>query len=173
MNSCVLMATIISNPELRYTQEGQTALSSMLVEFPGSRPEDPPATIKVIGWGNLATEISNSYSVGDQVILEGRVNINSIERTEGGKEKKAELTVSKIYALGKAMNNKSIRSNVPVEPSNVVQFKPQTPATPSQRTYIDTESSAREYSPSPQPAPMNFGSIPNNDDETDLDDIPF
>ncbi len=33
MNSCVLMAKVIRNPELRYTSDNQREVAQMLVEF--------------------------------------------------------------------------------------------------------------------------------------------
>ena len=59
MNSCVLMATIVREPELRSTQD-QVSVSSMLVEFPSTREEEAPGTLKVEGWGNLAEDMKNS-----------------------------------------------------------------------------------------------------------------
>ncbi|NEP47384.1 MAG: single-stranded DNA-binding protein, partial [Moorea sp. SIO3C2] len=35
MNSCILMAQIIQDPELRYTSDNQTPLTQMLVQFSG------------------------------------------------------------------------------------------------------------------------------------------
>jgi len=98
MNSCILMAQVVSNPELRSTQD-QTSVSSMIVEFPSSREGEAPGTLQVEGWGNLAEEIKNRYNIGDQLIIEGRLSMNLIER-DGIKEKKAKLVASKIYATG-------------------------------------------------------------------------
>jgi single-strand DNA-binding protein len=100
MNSCILMAEIIQDPELRYTSDNQTPLAQMLVQFPGTRAEDPPTTLKVVGWGNFASEIKENYRVGDRVIIEGRLGMNTIDRPEGFKEKRAELTASRIYKVG-------------------------------------------------------------------------
>ncbi len=97
MNSCILMAVIIQEPQLRYTQD-ETAMAEMLVEFAATRAEDPPATLKVVGWGNLATEMAQGYHPGDRVILQGSLRMNTIDRPEGFKEKLAELVVSKIYS---------------------------------------------------------------------------
>jgi single-stranded DNA-binding protein len=99
MNSCILMAEIVQEPQLRYTPDN-TALAEMLVQFPGIRAEDPPATLKVIGWGNLAQEIQQQYHQGDRVIIEGRLSMNTVDRPEGFKEKRAELTVQRIHSLG-------------------------------------------------------------------------
>ena len=100
MNSCVLMAEVIKSPELRYTQDGQTPISEMLVQFPGLRAEDPPETLKVIGWGNLAQQIQERFHPGDRVVIEGRLNMNTLDRPEGFKEKRAELTAVRIHSVG-------------------------------------------------------------------------
>lgn len=104
MNSCVLMAKIIGTPELRYTADNQTPVAEMLVEFAGARSDDPPLTLKVVGWGNLATEIQEKYAEGEQIIVEGRLAMRSIERPEGFKEKRAELVASRIHSLGSDPN---------------------------------------------------------------------
>lgn len=100
MNSCVLMAKIVRAPQLRYTQDNQLAVTDMMVEFENSAPNSPPCTLKAVAWGNLATDINQQYTEGNEVILTGRLKMNLIERQEGFKEKIAELTVSHIYPLG-------------------------------------------------------------------------
>jgi single-stranded DNA-binding protein len=96
MNSFVLMATVIREPELRFTKEKQTPVCEFLVEFPGLRDDSPKESLKVVGWGNLANTIKDSYHPGDRLIIEGRLGINTVERPEGFKEKRAELTASRI-----------------------------------------------------------------------------
>ncbi len=98
MNSCILMAQVISDPQLRYTPDNQTEIAEMMVEFPGLRSEDPINRIKVVGWGNFAKEMQGGYRTGDRVAIEGRLRMSSVER-EGYKEKLAELTASRIYRL--------------------------------------------------------------------------
>jgi single-strand DNA-binding protein len=126
MNSCVLMAEIIKDPELRYTPDNQTAIAEMLVQFAGLRAEDPPTTLKVVGWGNIAQEIQEQYHLGDRIVIEGRLQMNTIERPEGFKEKRAELVVSKIFSLannsyaGTSASESSATSN----PNNVVSLRP-------------------------------------------------
>jgi single-strand DNA-binding protein len=99
MNSCILMAEIIKNPELRYTADNQMAVADMFVQFSpplGSRPDDTHPTIEVIGWGNLATEMKENYKQGDRIAIEGRLEMNTIER-DGYKEKRAKLVASRLY----------------------------------------------------------------------------
>ncbi|MBO1351446.1 MAG: single-stranded DNA-binding protein [Hormoscilla sp. GUM202] len=126
MNSCILIAEIIQEPQLRYTPDNQTAIAEMLVEFPGLRSEDPTGKLKVVGWGNFASEITEHYHIGDRVVLQGRLSMNTIERPEGFKEKRAELTVSKIYSLEAAAVGASRPIVAPVSTSgtsNVVSIE--------------------------------------------------
>jgi single-stranded DNA-binding protein len=112
MNSCVLMAKIVRSPQLRYLQENQLAVTDMMVEFDSGIPNRPPCTLKVVAWGNLATDIQQQYHEGNQVILTGRLKMDLQER-QGYKEKVAELTISHIYPLQEG-------STTP--PSNVVNI---------------------------------------------------
>ncbi len=98
MNSFVLLAKIVRSPELRYTQESQTPVTEMMVEFPGTRPEDSNL-LKVVGWGSLANEINEKYHLDDQVVIEGRLSIKTYDNPEGFKEKKAEMIASRVYGI--------------------------------------------------------------------------
>jgi single-strand DNA-binding protein len=100
MNSCILMARVVQTPELRYTQDNQTPVTQMMVEFESDREGEPPAPLKVVGWGNLASEMQQTYQEGDRLIIEGRLAMRSVDRPEGFKEKKAELVASRIYRVG-------------------------------------------------------------------------
>ena len=166
MNSCILMATIIGNPELRYTQDNQTPVTQMLVEFQGGKPEDPLSTLKVVGWGNLATEIQESYTIGDRVVIEGRLKIDTIDRPEGFKEKRTELIAGRIHRLeGSAPSN----GGVARETSALIAPK-------ESNKVIDLDS----YKSSTKPAavePYDEWSSPSVPAPTlsdaDLDEIPF
>jgi single-stranded DNA-binding protein len=99
MNSCILMATVAENPTLRSTADNQMTIAEMIVEFDTGRMNEPMAFLKVIGWNNLAEEIKNTYHKGDQIIVQGRLEMNTIERAEGFKEKRAQLVASRIFPV--------------------------------------------------------------------------
>lgn len=145
MNSCILLAEIIQEPQLRYTSDNQTPIAEMQVQFAGLRPEDPPATVKAVGWGNMAQEIQGNYHQGDRVILEGRLGMNTVDRPEGFKEKRAELTIQKIYTLDGASIGSVSSASAPA-PSAPPAAKPKATKAPA------------------APAPV---------DQPELDDIPF
>jgi single-strand DNA-binding protein len=149
------MAEIIKNPELRYTADNQMAVADMFVQFappPGSRPDDRHPTIEVVGWGNLATEMKENYKQGDRVTIEGRLQMNTIER-DGYKEKRAQLVASRLYHM---MAIDSPISAAPAVPAGV-SAAPSSPP-PSNRT--TTASAPRKEEP------PSF-------DADDSDQIPF
>jgi single-strand DNA-binding protein len=164
MNSCILMVEIIVAPERRYTPENQLAVTEMRAQFPGLRAEEPAMTLKVVAWGNLAEEIFEKYHPGDRVIVEGRLKMNTIDRPEGFKEKRAELVASKIYPI-----QVSQEAGIPAPPV-ASSYAPPAPvpvaASASTKSRADLDEDDMP-SPSFTPPPV---SAPGG---RDLDDIPF
>jgi single-strand DNA-binding protein len=99
MNSIVLMAEVLTDPELRRTPDNQSSIASFLVQFAGGRAEEAPYRIKVVGWNNLADEIMEKYHKGDQVVVEGRLRLDTVDRGTY-KEKRTELVAQRVHAFG-------------------------------------------------------------------------
>jgi single-strand DNA-binding protein len=164
MNSCVLLGEIVKAPELRYTQDGQMAISEMMIQFPGLRAEDPMETLKVVGWGNLAQQIQEQFQEGDQVIVEGRLNMALLDRPEGFKEKRAELTVGRIHRVQADMNAPRMASTPTAPPADAPAASTPAPAAkPAAKKAV--ASAAKASSPS--------AATPDDDYEPNYDDIPF
>ena len=102
MNHCLLEAEVLEAPQLRYTQDNQTPLAELTVRIDGLRPDDPSGQLKVVGWGSLAQDIQNRLQVGQRLVLEGRLRMNTVPRPDGVKEKRAELILSRLHPLGDA-----------------------------------------------------------------------
>ena len=99
MNHCLIQAVINSAPQMRYTKESQTPIAEMIVNFKGLRSEDPTRDLKIIGWGNIAQEMIDELKEGQNIVIEGRLKMNSVTRKDGTKEKQPELTASKIHKI--------------------------------------------------------------------------
>jgi single-stranded DNA-binding protein len=162
MNSFILMAEIVQDPQLRYTTDGQTAIAEMMVQFPGLRDSDPVETVKVVGWGNLAQEIQTTYHQGDRVVIEGRLGMNTVERPEGFREKIAEFTAQRVYRLG------ADTAVLPTDGSAAMPTPTPTPApAPPIASPATPVSPSQPYTPPAQPY------TPPADPEPNFDDIPF
>jgi single-stranded DNA-binding protein len=94
----LLEVEVIEAPQVRYTQDNQTPVAEMAVQIEGLRPDDPPGQLKVVGWGSLAQDLQNRVQVGQRLVLEGRLRMNTVTRQDGVKEKRAELP-SKLVRL--------------------------------------------------------------------------
>ena len=97
MNHFLIQAVIKNAPQMRYTKENQTPIAEMNVNFKGLRSDDPLRELKVLGWGNIAQEMIENLKEGQNIVIEGRLKMNSITRKDGTKEKQPELTASKIH----------------------------------------------------------------------------
>ncbi len=84
-------------PTVRFTQDNQTPLAEIEVEFDSLRADDPPCQIKVVGWGKLAEELKNTVQVNSKLVIEGRLRMSTVPRQDGTKEKQAEFTLSRIH----------------------------------------------------------------------------
>jgi single-strand DNA-binding protein len=177
MNSCVLMGTIMSDPELRYTPD-KLEVSQMLLEFDTQqtdRTNNSPilARVKVVGFGNLAKEVKDKYSQGDRVVVVGRLGMNAIER-DGYTEKRAELSLSHIYPIGAdiAAGNGTVvdptissevdRSSQTVSQTAREKVIPLKPHTASEPEYEIADTDSYGYESDDTPAT-----------DKNLDDIPF
>jgi len=158
MNSFIVMAEIVQEPQLRYTSDTQTPIAEMMVQFPGIRDDDRPSVLKVVGWGNLAQEIQDQYRVGDRVIVEGRLGMISFDRPEGFKDKRAELTASRVHKV--AMDGQ-LTSSAVAQPA-VAQPTSQPAAAPARAA---APAAAAKSKPAPQPVAAA--------NDIDYDDIPF
>ncbi|MFN3925836.1 MAG: single-stranded DNA-binding protein [Pseudanabaenaceae cyanobacterium] len=123
MNSIVLLAEVLTEPELRYTPDNQSAIASFLVQFPANRPEESPYRIRVVGWNNLANDImERKYQRGVRVLIEGRLRCDTVERN-GRKEKVTEIVAARVYDLSAGMA-------VGTKPSMPASYKNPTPPKP-------------------------------------------
>ncbi len=119
MNHCVLEVVVKKAPTVRYTQDNKTPIAEMEVSFDGLRPDDSPGELKVVGWGNMAQDLQNRINEGQRLVLEGRLRMNTIPRQDGTKEKRAELTLSRLHLLSKDQNkNQDPNSFPPPEKSS-------------------------------------------------------
>lgn len=154
------MAEIVQAPQLRYTADNQTPIAEFVVKFPGLREGDSSGQIKVVGWGNLAQEVQERYRVGDRVLLEGRLGMNTMERPEGFKEKRAEMTIQRISPIGD-LQSVPIAEGTPIAEGRFASGQGAVPAS--------TPSAAAPAAAATQAAPAAATTAA----AADFDDIPF
>ena len=145
MNHCVLEVEVIDAPTVRYTQDNQTPIAEMSVRFDPLKEGDQPGELKVVGWGNLAQELQSRVQVGQRLMLEGRLRMNTVARQDGMKEKRAEFTLARMH---------------PITPGSSPQ--------PSQPAAAPTAAAAPPAKAEPEAASWNAAPL-----VPDTDEIPF
>ena len=162
MNQCVLEVEVIDAPTVRYTQDNQTPIAEMSVRFDALRDGDPPSELKVVGWGNLAQELQNRVQVGQRLLIEGRLRMNTVPRGDGMKEKRAEFTLARLHPIGASTTSSSKANSAP---------QGSQPPSGSARPERPTPIAAPAATPKPsEPEPASWNSAPL---VPDTDDIPF
>lgn len=164
MNHCLLEVEVLEAPQVRYTQDNQTPVAEMAVQIDGLRPDDPPGQLKVVGWGNLAQELQNRVQVGQRLMLEGRLRMNTVTRQDGVKEKRAEFTLARLHPLGGGTAGMPAGAASPAS----------TPAASPSAAPVRRPAAAAAADPA-QPAaqPPTWNTSPLVPDLPDDDDIPF
>ena len=162
MNQCVLEVEVIDAPTVRYTQDNQTPIAEMSVRFDALRDGDPPSELKVVGWGNLAQELQNRVQVGQRLLIEGRLRMNTVPRGDGMKEKRAEFTLARLHPIGASTTSSSTASSSPQGSQ-----PPSGSAKPGRPTPIAAPAATPKPS-EPEPASWNAAPL-----VPDTDDIPF
>ena len=170
MNHCLLEGVVLEAPQVRYTQDNQTPVAEMAVQIDGLRPDDPPGQVKVVGFGNLAQDLQNRVQVGQRLVLEGRLRINTVNRPDGTKEKRAEFTLSRLHPLGAAGGMGGGGNAVPA-----MAPAPASAPVGAPRAAAPVRQPVRQSPPpaAPAPATPTWNSAPLVPDTQEEDDIPF
>ena len=151
------MAEVLTDPELRRTPDNQSSIASFLVQFAGVRADDAPYRIKVVGWNTLADEIVEKYHKGDQVVVEGRLRIDTVDRGTY-KEKRTEVVAQRVYGISGAL-----MSTTPTSSSTVTASQPPRQMPPAAAPANPPVAAPSAYVPMAAPIA----------DAPDYDDIPF
>ncbi len=152
MNSIVLMAEVLTDPELRRTPDNQSSIASFLVQFAGGRAEDAPYRIKVVGWNSLADEMVEKYHKGDQVVVEGRLRLDTVDRGTY-KEKRTELIAQRVHSFGVSGSTTNNASSPPARTERIANTSAPAANVVPMSAYVPVASPAA--------------------DAPDYDDIPF
>lgn len=119
MNKLILKGRIASRDGvvLKYTQAG-TAVASFTVAVDrrfskdGEREAD---FINCVGWGKTAEFLANYFSKGQEILIEGRLQVRSFEGNDGQRKWVTEVVVEQVEFVGgkKSDSNNADASGVP------------------------------------------------------------
>ena len=111
----VLSGTVYRNPEKRFTGNNIPVTSFTL-----NIDEKETSLIRVIARGNNADLLESAVSKGDKVVVEGRLQVASVQSDDGTEKKVMELDMTSFEVVNssKSVSPSSSSSNT----SDVVKF---------------------------------------------------
>ena len=110
-----ITGAVVKAPEKRFTQNDM-AIAGFTINF------DPAneGLIRVVAFGQLADTITSTINIGDNVAVEGRLQVNSYKLPNGKDKKVFEISANSVEKIGASQGVVSSSSNAQNE--NIVSF---------------------------------------------------
>jgi len=163
LNKALLIGNLGKDPEVRYTQNGQSvatfslATSENWTDQSGNKQERTEWH-NIVAWGKLADLSQRFLAKGRQVYVEGRIQSREWTDQSGGKRRTTEIIATSIVFLG---NRASQGGNYDAPPPYGTSAQPTAASSPSSYGKSDFQSGPAE-------AEQAFGDVGITDS-----DIPF
>lgn len=103
-NKVTLIGRLVKNPDVRYTPSGiAVARFTLAVSRPPRNKDEKPMAdfIRIVAWRRLAEICSQYIFKGKLIAVEGRLQVEKYERSEGQKENVYEVVADNIQMLDK------------------------------------------------------------------------
>ncbi len=106
---------VVKAPEKRFTQNDM-AIAGFSVNIDSQNE----TILRVVAFGNLAENISATIAQGDNVAIEGRLQVNTYKLPNGKDKKVFEINANAVEKIGQNSQNSSVSSEV--KSDNIVSF---------------------------------------------------
>ena len=114
MNKVMLIGRLTKDPELRYTQSGTAVASFTLAvnrRFSNQSGEREADFINCVAWQKSAEFVANYFRKGQQMALEGRLQVRSYDGNDGQRRWVTEVVAEQIEFVGSKNENGSGRQD--------------------------------------------------------------
>ena len=114
MNKVLLIGRLTKDPELRYTQSGTAVASFTLAvnrRFSNQSGEREADFINCVAWQKSAEFAANYFRKGQQMALEGRLQVRSYDGNDGQRRWVTEVVAEQIEFVGSKNENGSGRQD--------------------------------------------------------------
>ena len=107
MNKSILKGRLARDPEVRYTQSGKAVASiTIACNRPHKQGEKQEADfIPCVAWEKTAEIIGNNCTKGQEILVEGRMQVRSYDAQDGSKRYVTEVVISNMEFCGSKQNN--------------------------------------------------------------------
>ena len=114
LNTITIMGRMVRDPEIRKTGNGTSVLNFTLAvdrdysDDNGNRETD---FIDCVAWAHTADFIGKFFSKGDQMAVNGRLQLRDWDDNDGNRRRSAEIKVDNVYFGGSKSDNQSSNQN--------------------------------------------------------------
>ena len=113
MNKILLIGRLTKDPELRYTQSGTAVASFTLAvnrSFTNQNGEREADFINCVAWQKAAEFVSQYFKKGQQMALEGRLQVRSYDDNNGQRRWVTEVIVEQVEFAGSKQSGQNGQS---------------------------------------------------------------
>jgi single-strand DNA-binding protein len=103
MNKILLIGRLVKDPELRYTQGGTGVASFTLAvnrRFANQNGEREADFINCVAWNKTAEFVANYFKKGQEMALEGRLQVRSYDGNDGQRKWVTEVVTEQVEFVG-------------------------------------------------------------------------
>jgi single-strand DNA-binding protein len=102
MNKVILIGRLARDPDLRYTQQKNTAFCKFTLAVNKRKKDEGADFFNCIAWDKQAELISKYVQKGSQISIIGRLQQRSWDNEDGKKQNTIEIVTEEIYFIGSA-----------------------------------------------------------------------
>ncbi|TSC93145.1 MAG: single-strand DNA-binding protein [Candidatus Berkelbacteria bacterium Licking1014_7] len=171
VNKAIILGNLTRDPELRYTGNGQAVVNFGVATNRRYKNVSTGETVDdtqfhdVVAWGKLAELINQMLKKGNKIYLEGRLQTRQWEAPDGSKRYRTEIIMENFVVLTPKSENVStsdLSTSAPSEPT----------PTETNQTIDKTATDLEKNKPESKTATAKVDNS-NNEEDINLDDIPF
>ena len=110
MNKIILLGRLTRDPEMRYTQKGNAMVRFTLAvnrKFFANKEEQQADFFSIIVWNKLAETCNTYLKKGNQVLIEGKIQVSNYEAKDGTKRNRTDIIAEEIEFVGSKSNGNS------------------------------------------------------------------
>ena len=111
----VITGTVYRNPEKRFTGNN-IAVTSFTLNI----DEKETSLIRVVARGNLAETVENAVSKNDKIVVEGRLQVATVQAEDGTEKKVMEIDLSSFEVI--SSSSSAPQKTAETQTSEVVKF---------------------------------------------------
>jgi len=108
MNKVLLIGRLAKDVELRYTQSGTAVASFTLAvnrKFSNQNGEHEADFVNCVAWQRTAEFVANYFKKGQQMALEGRLQVRSYDGNDGQRRWVTEVVADQVEFVGSKQEN--------------------------------------------------------------------